>query len=100
MTESPHTYDIGTLDHEPPDPRMELIIERVAQALRGMDVSRGDIELSCHECLWQIGFLMRRGATVEVPEIGVFHQTWTKPGQARIDFIPDPQLLGGLADVA
>ncbi len=100
MTETHPAYNIGALDHEPPDPRMELIIERVEQALRGLDVSRADIALSCHECLWQIGFLIRRGASVEVPEIGTFHQTWTKAGQTRIDFTPDPQLLGGLADVA
>jgi hypothetical protein len=83
---------------EPLDPRLDLIVERVQQAARGFDISGHDVDLIVNETLWQIGYLIRRGAVVEVPELGTFHRHQARPDEVRIDFTPDPQLLGGLVD--
>ena len=74
------------------DPALDLLVERVHYAFNGWDYSREDLALLVHETLWQIGHLVRQGATVEVPQVGTIRRFAT-PGGYRVDFIPDPDLL-------
>jgi hypothetical protein len=79
---------------EPPaDPALAILVERVLYATHGWVFDRADVEIIVHEALWQAGHLIRQGARVEVPALGTF-QRRAAPLGSRIDYQPDPDLLG------
>lgn len=76
----------------PADPALNLLVERVLYATNGFGYVRQDVEAIVSEALWQVGHLIRQGARVEVPDLGVF-QRRTECGGTRIAYLPDPDLL-------
>lgn len=108
MTETPHPYRVG--DAHPSahpcvgplpdadDLALALIVERVETALRGHDIPASDLELVIGETLFQVARLVRLGAVVDLPELGLLCRR-AMPGQpARVDFQPHPSLLEEFPD--
>jgi hypothetical protein len=75
------------------NPALDLLVERVCQATHHWDYGRDDVAIIVNEALWQIGHLVRLGATVEVPELGTF-QRRVDHGGLHIVYQPDPGLKG------
>ena len=75
------------------DLALSLLVAQVRGALRGHDVTDADLELVIGETLFQAARLVRLGAKVDLPEIGLLRRQ-TMPGQtARVEFTPHPSLL-------
>ena len=80
------------------DLALSLLVAQVREALRGHDVTDADLELVIGETLFQAARLVRLGATVDLPEIGLIRRQ-PMPGQtARVEFTPHASLLREFPD--
>ncbi|NJO56538.1 MAG: hypothetical protein HC834_09635 [Rhodospirillales bacterium] len=109
MTETPHPYRVGDAHpsaHPPVDPlpdcddlALALIVDRVEAALRGHDIPSSDLTLVIGETLFQVARLVRLGATVDLPELGLIRRQPMPGKTARVEFRPHPSLLREFPDV-
>lgn len=104
MTETPHPYRVGDAhpSANPPvdadDVALEVIVARVDDALRGHDIPASDLALIIGETLFQVARLVRLGATVDLPELGLISRR-RMLGCTRVEFQPHPSLLEEFPDV-
>lgn len=104
MTETPHPYRVGDAHPSASSPAdaddlaLELIVARVDDALRGHDIPASDLELVIGETLFQVARLVRLGATVDLPELGLIRRRPMPGKTARVEFRPHPSLLTELPD--
>ena len=108
MTETPHPYRVGDTHpsaHPCVDPlpdaddlALALLVERVETALRGHDIPASDLALIIGETLFQVARLVRLGATVDLPELGLIRRRALPFKPAEVEFRPHPSLLEEFRD--
>lgn len=104
MTETAHPYRVGDTHpsaHPPPDAddlALGILVARVETALRGHDIPASDLELVIGEALFQAARLVRLGATVDLPELGMLRRQPMPGKTARVEFRPHPSLLREFPD--
>lgn len=75
-------------------PALQAIVDRVRYALgSGSEHSAETVALIVNEALWQIGWLIRQGASVEVPEVGTFRRHPTCDGGVYLHYAAARSLL-------
>ena len=82
------------------DLALGLLADRVDAALRGHDIPRSDLELVIGETLFQAARLVRMGAAVDLPDLGILRRRPVQGRSARIEFEPHECLLREWLDVA
>ncbi len=105
MTETtPHPYRVGDTHpsaHPPADAddlALGIIVARVESALHGHDIPAADLELVIGEALFQVARLVRLGATVDLPELGLLRRRAMPFKAAEVEFKPHPSLLAEFPD--
>jgi hypothetical protein len=80
------------------DVALALLVELVDEALRGHDIPKSDLGLIIGEALFQVARLVRLGAVVELPELGMLRRQPMPGKTARVEFRPHPSLLREFPD--